>query len=235
MLLRIGILESYLHYLSAHSTEVIFYAQQHFLLVLYSVTIATGISLVLALVLHTNQLTPASWSRKLKVSSQETSLLLASAALTIPSLALFGLLQPLLGLGTAPSIVALTLYAIYPVLRNTVAGLSSVDPAVLEAARGVGMGPVRRMLQVQVPLAWPLIISGIRVAVLITISIAVVAAIINGPGFGQPLQDGLARLGATDSFNQVVTGTLGCLVVAAGYEIIFFVAQRFTIPRGIRV
>jgi osmoprotectant transport system permease protein len=225
---------SYLQYLSENSTELIFYALQHFLLVLYSVAFATVISLVLALVLHTNQLTPPSWARSLRVGGRETSLLLASAALTIPSLALFGLLQPLLGLGVTPSIVALTLYAIYPVLRNTVAGLSSVDPAVLEAARGVGMGPVRRMFRVQLPLAWPVIISGIRVAVLIVISIAVVAALINGPGFGKPLQDGLSRLGAVDSFNQVITGTLGCLVVAAGYEIIFIIVQRFTTPRGIR-
>lgn len=226
---------SYLQYLSENSASLVFYAQQHFLLVLYAVAIATAISVVLALVLHTNQLTPPSWSRALRVGSQETTLLLASAALTIPSLALFGLLQPVLGLGATPSIVALTLYATYPILRNTVAGLSSVDPAVLEAARGVGMGPVRRMLRVQVPLAWPVIISGLRVAVLITISIAVVAAIINGPGLGKPLQEGLARLGAVNSFNQVITGTLGCLVVAAVYELIFVVAQRFTTPRGIRV
>lgn len=228
-------MESYLQYLSENSTELIFYAAQHFLLVLYSVAFATVISLVLAMVLHTNQLTPPSWMRSLRVGSREASLLLASAALTIPSLALFGVLQPLLGLGVTPSIVALTLYAIYPVLRNTVAGLSSVDPAVLEAARGVGMGPVRRMLRVQLPLAWPVIISGIRVAVQIVISIAAVAAIINGPGFGKPLFDGLARLGAVNSFHQVITGTLGCLVVAVGYEIIFVAVQRFTTPRGIRV
>ncbi|MGH3898408.1 MAG: ABC transporter permease [Pseudonocardiaceae bacterium] len=228
-------MESYLQYLSENSTELIFNGLQHFLLVLYSVTFATVISLVLALVLHTNRLTAPSWTRSLRVGSRETLLLLASAALTIPSLALFGLLQPLLGLGVTPSIVALTLYAIYPVLRNTVAGLSSVDPAVLEAARGVGMGSVRRMFRVQLPLAWPVIISGIRVAVQIVISIAAVAAIINGPGFGKPLQDGLARLGAVNSFSQVITGTLGCLVVAACYEIIFVVVQRFTTPRGIRV
>ena len=226
---------SYLEYLSENSADLLFYAQQHFLLVLYSVALATAMSLVLALLLHTNQLTPPSWSRALRVGGQETSLLLASAVLTIPSLAMFGLLQPVLGLGVTPSIVALTLYGIYPVLRNTVAGLSSVDPAVLEAARGVGMGPVRRMLRVQLPLAWPVIISGIRVAVLIVISISVVAAIINGPGFGKPLQDGLARLGAVNSFNQVVTGVLGCLVVAAVFELIFLVVQRVTTPRGIRV
>ncbi|MGH3687563.1 MAG: ABC transporter permease [Pseudonocardiaceae bacterium] len=227
-------MESYVRYLAENFSELIFYAEQHFLLVLYSVAVATMISLVLALVLHTNRLTPPSWTRSLRASGREASLLLSSAALTIPSLALFGLLQPLLGIGVTPSIVALTLYAIYPVLRNTVAGLSSVDPAILEAARGVGMGPVRRMLRVQLPLAWPVILSGIRVAVLIVISIAVVAAIINGPGFGKPLQDGLARLGAINSFYEVITGTLGCLVVAAGYEIVFLVVQRFTTPRGIR-
>jgi osmoprotectant transport system permease protein len=62
-----------------------------------------------------------------------------------------------------------------------------------------------------------------------------VAALINGPGFGKPLLDGLARLGAVNSFNEVITGTLGCLVVAAGYEIIFVVIRRLTTPRGIRV
>jgi osmoprotectant transport system permease protein len=226
---------SYVQYLLENSTELIFYTRQHFLMVLYSVSLASVISVALALVLHTNQLTPASWRRSLRVSSREASLLLTSAALTIPSLALFGLLQPLLGLGVTPSIVALTLYSIYPVLRNTVAGLSSVDPAVLDAARGIGMGPARRMLRVQLPLAWPVIISGIRTAVLIVISIAVVAALINGPGLGKPLQDGLTRLGAVNSFNEVITGTLGCLVVAAGYEIIFVVVLRLTTPKGIRV
>ena len=97
------------------------------------------------------------------------------------------------------------------------------------------MGPVGRLLRIQVPLAWPVIISGIRVEVLIVISIAEVAAIINGPGLGKPLQDGLARLGAVNSFNEVITGTLGCLVVAAGYEIIFAVVRRLTTPKGIRV
>jgi osmoprotectant transport system permease protein len=225
---------SYLRYLSENATELIFYAQQHFLLVCYSVTFASLISVALALVLHTTPFTPASWRRGLRVGSRETALLAASAVLTIPSLALFGLLQPLLGLGVTPSVVALTLYAIYPVLRNTVAGLSSVDPVVLEAARGVGMGPLRRMLRVQLPLAWPVILSGIRTAVLITISIAVVAALIDGPGFGKLLQDGLARLGAVNSFYEVITGTAGCLVVAAGYEIIFAGVARLTIPRGIR-
>lgn len=221
-------------YLSQNGTEILFRLQQHFLLVLYSVAMATVIALVLGVVLHTTSLTPASWRRRMRAGTRESLLLVFSAALTIPSLALFGLLQPVLGLNIGPPLVALTLYGIYPVLRNVVAGLSSVDEAVLESARGMGMGPFRRMTRVQLPLAWPVIISGIRVATLILIGIAVVAAVVRGPGLGQLVINGLARLGSVNSFNQVVVGTFGCLIVALVYEIIFFAAAKLTTPRGIR-
>jgi osmoprotectant transport system permease protein len=224
----------FVEYLSDNSSALVFYGQQHFLLVLYSVALATAIALVAGVLLHTSAVSPPSWSRPLRASSLQTLLLVSSAALTVPSLALFGLLQPLLGIGVTPALTALTIYGVYPVLRNVVAGLASVDPAVLEAARGMGLGPGRRMLRVQLPLAWPVIVSGIRVATLILIGIAVVAASVNGPGFGQPLFSGLARLGAVNSFNQVLAGTLGCLVVAAIYEVAFFAVQRLTTPRGIR-
>lgn len=224
-----------LQYLSTNASDVQFYAQTHFLLVLYSVAIASVVALVLALVLHTNQLTPPSWSRTVRAGSQETALLIASALLTVPSLALFGLLQPIFGFGIAPAIVGLTLYGVYPVLRNTVAGLSSVDPAVLEAARGIGMGPVRRMVRIQLPLAWPVVLSGIRVSVLIMVSIAAVGAVVSGLGFGKPLLDGLTRLGGAGSFAQVVVGTAGPLFIAAIFEIVFVIVKRLTTPKGIRV
>ncbi|MBC3191433.1 ABC transporter permease [Pseudonocardia sp. C8] len=222
-------------YVGKELDQLVFYGQQHFLLVAFAVGIAAVIALVAGMLLHTNRLTPESWSKPLRIGSQEGLLIAASAALTIPSLALFGLLQPLLGLGATPSITVLTIYAIYPVLRNVVAGLSSVDDAVLESARGMGMGPVRRMFTIQLPLAWPVVLSGIRVAVLIIVGIAVVAGVIDGPGFGSQLFQGLARLGSVNSFNQVLAATLGCLVVAAVYELVFWVVQRVTTPRGIRV
>ena len=207
-------------YVGSQLNQLVFYGQQHFLLVAISVGIAVVISLVAGTLLHTNRLTPESWSRPVRAGSREALLIMFSAALTIPSLALFGLLQPILGL---------------PVLRNVVAGLSSVDDAVLESARGMGMGSVRRMFTIQLPLAWPVILSGIRVAVLIIIGIAVVAGAINGPGFGSSLFLGLQRLGSGNSFNQGLAATLGCLVVAAVYELVFWIVQRFTTPRGIRV
>lgn len=225
----------FLDYVLNNTDELLFFAQQHFLLVGYAVAIATLIAVTLGVLLHTTNLAPPSWNTRFRAGGREGVLLLASAALTVPSLALFGVLQPALGLGVIPSIVALTIYGIYPVMRNVVAGLSSVDAAVLDAARGMGMGPARRMTRIQLPLAWPVIISGIRVATLILIGIAVVAAIVSGPGFGRLLFSGLARLGAVNSFEQVLAGTLGCLIVAAVYELAFLAITRLTTPRGIRV
>lgn len=221
-------------YVVRNSSELLFRVQQHFLLVAYAVGLAALIAVALGVVLHTTGLTPPTWSTRFRSGSREALLLLSSVLLTIPSLALFGVLQPALGLGATPALVALTIYGIYPILRNVVAGLSSVDSAVLDSARGMGMGPVRRMVRIQFPLAWPVILSGIRVAMLILIGIAVVAAIVSGPGLGQLLFAGLARLGAVNSFNQVVVGTFGCLLVAAVYEIAFAVVARLTTPRGIR-
>jgi osmoprotectant transport system permease protein len=222
-------------YVGSQLDQLVFYGQQHFLLVAIAVGIAAVFALLGGMLLHTNRLTPDSWSKPMRVGTREGLLIVSSAALTVPSLALFGLLQPVLGLGATPSLTALTIYAVYPILRNVVAGLSSVDDAVLESARGMGMGPVRRMLSIQLPLAWPVILSGIRVAVLIIIGIAVVAGAINGPGFGSSLLLGLQRLGSVNSFNQVLAATLGCLVVAAVYELVFWLVQRVTTPRGIRV
>lgn len=220
-------------YVVANAATLVFYGRQHFALVLYSVALAAAVSLVLAVALHTTGLTPPSWRTRLRAGSREAVLLVASAALTVPSLALFGLLQPALGIGLAPSLTAVTIYALYPVLRNAVAGLASVDPAVLDAAQGMGMGPARRMARIQLPLAWPVILSGIRVATLITIGIAAVAGTVSGPGLGQLLFAGLGRLGAVNSFNQVLAGTFGCLVVAAVFETGFALIKRLTAPRGL--
>ena len=82
--------------------------------------------------------------------------------LTIPSFALFGLLIPPLGLGNAPTITALTLYAIFPILRNTLTGLESVPPKIEDAARGMGLDYRRRLLNFRLPLAWPVLLTGIR-------------------------------------------------------------------------
>src|SRR5262249_56281376 len=102
--------------------------------------------------------------------------------LTVPSLALFGLLIPLLGLGLAPAIAALVLYAIFPILRNTITGLESVPSAVEEAARGMGLSRLSRIRRIRLPLAWPVVLTGVRLSTIMTVGIAAIAAAVAGPG-----------------------------------------------------
>ena len=126
----------------------------------------------------------------------------ANVVQTIPSLALFGFLIPVPwigGVGASTAIVALSLYALLPILRNTCTGIAEVDPAVIEAARGMGMTPWQVLWQVQLPLAAPVVLAGIRVATAICIGITTIAAAIGAGGLGVFIFRGLAMVN-----NQVI-------------------------------
>lgn len=223
-------------YVRENSGIVLFYTEQHFLVVLFAITLGSAISVTFALLVSTGEASPQRWSLDWFLGAiREGALVVTAAALTVPSLALFVLLLPLFGLGAATTVTALTIYSLYTVLRNSVAGLSSVDAAVLESAKGLGMGRLRRLIRIQLPIAWPVILNGIRVATLIDVAIAAVAALVRGPGLGQLVLAGLSRYGAANALNQVLVGTLGCLVVAAVFEVCYAIAERLTVPRGIRV
>jgi osmoprotectant transport system permease protein len=154
--------------------------------------------------------------------------------LTIPSFALFGLFIPVLGLGYRPTVVALVMYALLPIVRNTITGLLSVDPAITESALGMGLSRWQRLRRIELPLAWPVIITGIRVSTLITVGIAAIAAIVNGPGLGGPIFQGLRATGTQRGFNQAFSGTLGVVVLALVFDAAFLVIARLTTSRGLR-
>jgi osmoprotectant transport system permease protein len=138
----------------------------------------------------------------------------ANVVQTIPSLALFGFLIPVPwigGVGASTAIVALSLYAVLPILRNTVTGIAEVDPAVVESARGMGMTPRQVLWQVQLPLAAPVLLAGIRVATAICIGVATIAAAIGAGGLGVFIFRGLAMVN-----NQVI---LAGAIPAAGLAI----------------
>jgi osmoprotectant transport system permease protein len=154
--------------------------------------------------------------------------------LTIPSFALFGLFIPVLGLGYRPTVVALVLYALLPIVRNTITGLRSVDPAVTESALGMGLSRWQRLRRIEVPLAWPVIVTGIRVSTLITVGIAAIAAIVNGPGLGGPIFQGLRATGTQRGFNLAFGGTLGVVVLALVLDAAFVLVSRATTSKGLR-
>jgi osmoprotectant transport system permease protein len=165
--------------------EVLRETVRHVMLVAVSIGIATAIALPLGVVLTRR---PA-WSRLV--------LGIAGVLQTIPSLALFGLLIPVPwigGIGVRTALVALTLYALLPVLRNTVTGIAGVDPAIREAGRGMGMTDPELLWRVELPLAAPVIIAGVRVATVIGIGVATIAAAIGAGGLGVFIFRGVAMV-----------------------------------------
>ncbi|KKI90752.1 choline ABC transporter permease [Bacillus sp. SA1-12] len=111
---------------------------------------------------------------------------------TIPSLALLAILIPLIGIGTLPAIIALFLYSLMPILRNTYSGFKSIDPGIMEAAKGMGYSPRQRLIKIELPLAIPFIMSGIRLTTVYIISWATLATLIGAGGLGQLIVGGLA-------------------------------------------
>jgi len=149
---------------------------------------------------------------------------------TIPSLSLFVLLIPLFGLGLKPAIIALVAYAQLLLVRNWVIGLTSVDKAVLDAARGMGMSSWQRFIQIEFPLALPMLLAGMRLATLSTIGIGTIAAFINAGGLGVLLFQGVI----TSNYDKIVTGSIAvsALAIATNYLLRFFERRADLVIRG---
>lgn len=165
---------------------------------------------------------------------REIALGIASVFLTLPSLALFVIFIPLTGLGFMPAYIALTMYAILPILRNTVTGLNGVSPAVLESARGMGLNSVQRLWRIELPLAWPVIVTGVRVSTLLTTGIAAIAVLVGGGGLGSFILSGLRRLGLPNSFESMWAGTILVIALALVLDAVFIFIRRITTSPGLR-
>jgi osmoprotectant transport system permease protein len=216
---------SFFEYLSYSWDHVLELAIGHAVVVAISLAIAVVIGVTLGVLVY----------RRERVAN--AALAVTSTFLTIPSLALFGLLIPLPligGLGYKPAVVALVMYALLPILRNTVTGLRSVDPAVVESAQGMGMSARERLFRIELPLAWPVIIAGVRVSTMLLMGIAAIAAVVNGPGLGEDIFAGLARIGGANALNLVIGGVLGIIVLALLFDTFFNLLGRLTTSRGIR-
>lgn len=129
---------------------------------------------------------------------------------TIPSLAFFAIMIPYLGIGTTTATIALAVYSLLVIVRNTAAGLDEVPAAAIDASRGMGMTGFQRLLQVELPLALPYILTGIRIATVAAIGIAVIAAVIAAGGLGRLIFDGIRRLDT----DLIVTGSVMAILLA---------------------
>lgn len=191
-------------------------------MVLQAMAIGTVICIILGVIAH-------------RVSAfKEPFLASTSVLITIPSLALFAIFIPIFGIGRTPAVVALTIYSLMPILRNTIAGLEQVDPAIVEAAKGMGLSGFQRLRIVELPLAWPVILTGIRVAALLITGIAAIAVLVGGDGLGIFINDGLNRYPLPTSVERTWTGIVFTVLLALLFDLAFSGINRVTTSKGIR-
>ena len=154
----------------------------------------------------------------------------ANVGRTLPSLAVLALAMPLLGTGFLPSLAALTLIALPPVLINTIVGLRQIEPEVVDAARGMGMANADVLRRIELPLAVPVIFAGLRTAAVQVVSGAVLATFIGGGGLGDFITAGIAMM----ALPLMLVGAIPVTLLSLGADALFGALQRHLTPRGLR-
>ena len=147
---------------------------------------------------------------------------------TLPSIALLAFMIPLFGIGARPAVVALWIYALFPILRNTYSGVRGADPEAVEAATALGMTPSQVLLQVRLPLAAPIVLAGIRTAAVITVGTATLAAFIGAGGLGEPIVSGLQRVDT----RMILSGALPAAALAVVVDLVLGWVERRVRPKG---
>ena len=210
-------------YVVDRRAQIAYQALQHVSLVVQCVLLGTVIALDIAMLVYR--------------SPRATALAngVSAVGLTIPAFALLGILLAPFGFGITPAVIAVTFYAALPVLRNAVVGLAGVDRSLVESARGIGMSRLAVLLRVELPLAWPVVLAGIRISTQMVMGIAAIAAYVLGPGLGGLIFSGLSRLGGANALNSTLVGTIAIVLLALVLDLLLVLAGRLTTPRGIRV
>lgn len=196
---------------------------EHIGLVVVSVVIATVLASTFAALVYQSD------------RASSTLMTATNTLYTVPSLSYFTVLFPLVGLGTLPAVLVTVLYALLPIVRNALTGLREVDEAIVRAAAGMGMGRWQRLLRINLPLAWPVILSGVRVATVLTAGIATIGAYVDGPGLGHLLFEALKAVGSVRAAPQALVAVVAIVAVALLLDgFIQHVVARYTTPRGLR-
>jgi osmoprotectant transport system permease protein len=211
--------ETLWHFFSEYSDKLLQQTMQHIGLTGIASLIAVLIGLPLGIII----------SRRPRLA--QLTLGIAGILQTIPSIALLGAMIPLLGIGAKPAIVALLLYALLPIIRNTYTGITGVNPELKEAAAGMGMGRMHVLMKVELPLAMPVIIAGIRTATVINVGVATLAAYIAAGGLGEFIFGGIAL----NNTNMILTGAIPAALLALLFDFLLGRLQRlkFKRPRAV--
>jgi osmoprotectant transport system permease protein len=149
---------------------------------------------------------------------------------TIPALALLALLIPLVGLGELPAVLALFLYSLLPIVRNTLTGLFSIDPLLRQVATGMGLTYWQRIRRIELPLAMPTLLAGVKTAAIISIGTATLAAFVGAGGLGEPIITGLNLNDNT----LILEGAIPAALLAIAVELAFEAVERALVPAHLR-
>lgn len=212
-----------IEFVQDRSAVLSFLAYQHLSLVVQTLVLSTVLALLLGVLAYRSR-----WGTSLAQA-------LSSVGLTFPSYALLGLLVGVVGIGVLPSVIALVFFGVLPILRNVIVGLTGVDQALVESARGMGMGRLTTLVRLELPLAWPVIMTGVRVSGQMLMGIAAIAAYVLGPGLGGYIFSGISRYGGANATNSILAGTIGIIVLAVLLDLVLNLLTRATTSRGIRV
>lgn len=206
----LGFFGDVLGYFAENHAQLLKYTRQHAILVLRALIVAVPLGLILGIVI--------TYDDRLAT----VVLWLAGIMMTIPSMALFALLLPSLGTGSPPVVMALILYTQLPVIRNTYVGLTGVDQAAIEAGEGLGMTKFQRLRKIQIPMALPVVMSGIRNAVVLLVGIAAIGEIVGAGGLGVPIFEGYRSSNSV----QIVGATIALALLTLTIDYVFGVTEQ---------
>lgn len=210
---------SYVAFFTKHSNEILKALLTHMEIVLISVGIGVVIAVPVGILLSRHK------------GAASYVLAFAGVIQTIPGLVLLGIMLILMGIGKPPAIAALSLYAILPILRNTYTGILEVDAHCIEAARGIGMSQKQILFQVELPLAMPAIIGGLRLSTVYIISWATLAGMIGAGGLGDMIWTGLS----TYESKYILAGAIPSAILALLANALIGFIQRAITPKGLRL
>ncbi len=214
---------SYIDFLSNNSSTLLFESYQHMSYVVQSLLVGLVLGLIVAVLCYRS----TNWTGTANAGS--------AMAMTLPGFAAYGLVSGIMGSGVAAAVVVLVYYGMMPILRNAVVGLRGVDPALIESAKGMGMSRSATLLRLEIPMAWPVIMTGVRVSAQMMMGTAAIAAYVSGPGLGTEIFQGLSQLGGVDATERVVVATVLIIILAIILDLILGFIARLTTSRGIRV
>jgi osmoprotectant transport system permease protein len=200
----------FLKFVKVIKTEAGSLIVRHLQLVFISVTIAILIAVPSGILLTRPRF--KSWSSK--------TMTFFNVAQGLPSLAVVAIFLPIMGIGFLPSIIALTVYALLPILRNTIAGINSINPDIIESARGMGMPSQKVLFSIEIPLALPVIIAGIQTSAVVTVGTAVIADLIGGGGLGRLIFTGISMFDPVKILAGSILAAIIAIAIDQGFDLV---------------